>query len=116
MSREYVQPLIGNSPEDEKNWSVLYLLGLQVSAEWIEPPLRSNKGYLVPSPDYQPIFPNDHGAHREYALEWWYWVGHLKTVGSDRGFGFQSTVFRVAGIPKGQKVWTIAFLETDNFF
>lgn len=76
-------------------------LGLQVSAEWIEPPLRSNKGYLVPSPDYQPIFPNDHGAHREYALEWWYWVGHLKTVGSDRGFGFQSTVFRVAGDPEG---------------
>ena len=70
-------------------------------AEWIEPPDRSSKGYLVPSPDYQPIFPKDHGSHRDYGLEWWYWVGHLKSEKEGNEFGFQSTVFRVAGNPRG---------------
>lgn len=65
--------------------------------EWIQPPERSSKGYLVPSPDYQPIFPRDHGAHRGYGLEWWYWVGHLHTIDNQREFGFQATVFRLAG-------------------
>ena len=56
--------------------------------------------------DYQPDFPRDHGAHRDYGLEWWYWVGHLKEVDGEREFGFQSTVFRIAGFQDS--------LETDE--
>lgn len=78
---------------------LLFLAPLLMAAEWIEPPVRSGKGYRVPSPDYSPLFPGDHGAHREYGLEWWYWVGHLKADGNLKNFGFQSTVFRVAGDP-----------------
>lgn len=77
----------------------LLLVFTLANAEWIEPPLRSHKGYLVPVPDYTPFFPKDHGAHREYGLEWWYWVGHLQTEKGDRKYGFQSTVFRLAGDP-----------------
>ena len=33
-----------------------------VSAEWIEPPARSAKGYLVPVPDYNPLFPKTMGS------------------------------------------------------
>ncbi len=64
---------------------------------WIEPPERSAKGYLVPTPEYNPVFPQDHGAHNGYGLEWWYWVGHLEAKEGNHEFGFQSTVFRVAG-------------------
>ena len=77
----------------------LFLSASVVATEWIEPPARSAKGYLVPTPDYNPIFPKDHGAHREYGLEWWYWVGHLKSDEGEESYGFQSTVFRVAGDP-----------------
>ncbi|MDJ0833806.1 MAG: lipocalin-like domain-containing protein [Gammaproteobacteria bacterium] len=40
------------------------------------------------------VFPADHGAHPEYATEWWYFTGNLS---SDRGeaFGYQLTLFRV---------------------
>ncbi|MBP51765.1 MAG: carotenoid 1,2-hydratase [Opitutae bacterium] len=77
--------------------STFFLLALTAEGEWIRPPEHSAKGYLVPSPDYQPVFPRDHGAHRDYGLEWWYWIGHLQAVEDQRKFGFQATVFRVAG-------------------
>lgn len=75
----------------------ILLFPLLARGEWIEPPLRTDKGYLVPTPDYTPVFPRDHGAHREHGIEWWYWVGHLKEKGGGREFGFQTTVFRLAG-------------------
>ena len=40
-------------------------------------------------------FPEDHGAHRDYAIEWWYLTGNLLTA-SGRRFGYQFTLFRVA--------------------
>ena len=46
-------------------------------------------------------FPADHGAHPEYATEWWYFTGNLAT-GAGRPFGYQLTLFRVglaAGTP-----------------
>jgi predicted secreted hydrolase len=71
-----------------------------VWGKWIEPPTRSSKGYLVPTPDYVPVLPQDHGSHPEHGIEWWYWVGHLNAVDSEKQFGFQSTIFRLAGDPK----------------
>ena len=38
-------------------------------------------------------FPEDHGPHPEYALEWWYYTGNLKTSGGRR-FGYELTFFR----------------------
>jgi predicted secreted hydrolase len=66
---------------------------------WIEPPLHTAQGYPVPQPDAAIVLPAAHGAHPEYAIEWWYWVGHLEAVASGETFGFQSTVFRLAGEP-----------------
>ena len=66
---------------------------------WIEPPLQTSKGYPVPQPDTAIVLPAAHGAHPEFAIEWWYWVGHLEAVESGEAFGFQSTVFRIAGDP-----------------
>ncbi|GAB4127435.1 MAG: lipocalin-like domain-containing protein [Roseiflexaceae bacterium] len=38
-------------------------------------------------------FPTDHGPHREYAAEWWYYTGNL-TSDDGRQYGFQLTFFR----------------------
>jgi predicted secreted hydrolase len=54
----------------------------------------------VPTPDYVPVLPRDHGSHPDHGIEWWYWVGHLNAVDSGKNFGFQSTIFRLAGDPE----------------
>jgi predicted secreted hydrolase len=38
-------------------------------------------------------FPRDHGAHREYQTEWWYYTGHL-SAGDGRQFGYELVFFR----------------------
>jgi predicted secreted hydrolase len=43
-------------------------------------------------------FPRDHGAHPEFATEWWYYTGNLEAEG--RQFGYQLTFFRSALAPK----------------
>ena len=88
----------------KKNLLFLLFCGCLGAAEWIEPPVLSSKGYKVPRPDYEPSFPTDHGAHREYGLEWWYWIGHLKAESGEKEYGFQSTVFRVAGNPNESNI------------
>ena len=40
-------------------------------------------------------FPEDHGAHPEFATEWWYLTGNLRSE-SGRRFGYQFTLFRIA--------------------
>ena len=45
-------------------------------------------------------FPADHGAHPDYATEWWYFTGNL-TSGTGRRFGYQLTLFRI-GLVAGQ--------------
>ena len=43
-------------------------------------------------------FPEDHGAHPDFQLEWWYFVAHLE-ADDGRRFGVQWTVFRRALAP-----------------
>ena len=43
-------------------------------------------------------FPRDHGAHTDFATEWWYLVGIVRTD-QQRAFGFQYTLFRNALAP-----------------
>lgn len=45
-------------------------------------------------------FPRDHGAHPDFATEWWYFTGNLYGA-DDRRFGYQLTLFRV-GLEPGQ--------------
>ena len=85
-------------------------------SEWIQPPTHSAKGYLVPTPDYLPVFPRDHGSHPEHGIEWWYWVGHLNAVHSEKNFGFQSTIFRLAGDPEKSGVTQSEPFGNHNLF
>ncbi len=41
------------------------------------------------------IFPQDHGAHPEYRIEWWYFTGNVQTQ-TKRKFGYELTFFRFA--------------------
>ena len=40
------------------------------------------------------VFPDDHGAHPDYALEWWYFTGNLESP-DGRHFGYELTFFRI---------------------
>lgn len=57
--------------------------------------------FLVPEPGYEWSFPRDHTNHGRYALEWWYYTGHLLPDGADAAADsnwahFQLTFFRNA--------------------
>ena len=45
------------------------------------------------------VFPQDHGAHPDYRIEWWYFTGNLRDP-TGRHFGFQFTLFRNAVTPE----------------
>ena len=47
---------------------------------------------------YRFSFPRDHGAHRDYLTEWWYYTGHLRGK-NGRRFGYELTFFRNAFVP-----------------
>ena len=40
------------------------------------------------------VFPDDHGPHPDYALEWWYFTGNLDSP-EGRHFGYELTFFRI---------------------
>jgi predicted secreted hydrolase len=48
-------------------------------------------------------FPRDHGVHPEYATEWWYTTGILRTA-EGRRFGYELTFFRLGLVPGGSTV------------
>jgi len=51
-------------------------------------------GFRLALAPYTYEFPRDNAAHPEYAVEWWYYTGHLER--GPRRFGYELTFFRVA--------------------
>jgi predicted secreted hydrolase len=56
------------------------------------------RGFRLARAPYQFTFPFDHGAHRDYLTEWWYYTGHLRDK-SGRRFGYELTFFRNGFVP-----------------
>jgi predicted secreted hydrolase len=56
------------------------------------------KEFKLAEPGYQYHFPEDHGSHEAYQIEWWYFTGHLYDK-KGRETGFELTFFRT-GIEK----------------
>ena len=54
--------------------------------------LASNMGKKA-DPDYRMIFPQDHGTHDQFDIEWWYLTANLQDEAGDP-FGLQWTLFR----------------------
>jgi predicted secreted hydrolase len=75
------------------------------------PKLESTSASLLPADNeafakvLQPrafIFPQDHGPHPAYHIEWWYFTGNLQTD-AGRKFGYELTFFRFALTAEQQK-------------
>jgi len=60
----------------------------------VVPPF-TDEGYRVPQPGEPLEFPEAHGSHPGFKIEWWYLTGHLFAE-DGRRFGYQATFFRSA--------------------
>ncbi|MCX6017100.1 MAG: carotenoid 1,2-hydratase [Chloroflexi bacterium] len=62
-------------------------------------PVQTNPGAFTRATTVRDMhWPEDHGPHDEYLLEWWYYTGNVQDA-SGRPFGYQLTVFRRAVVP-----------------
>lgn len=61
-------------------------------------------------------FPEDHGSHEDFRIEWWYYTGNL-TASNGRRFGYQLTFFRtgVQRDTENTSRWTVRDLYTVHF-
>ena len=62
-------------------------------------------------------FPDDHGPHPEYALEWWYFTGNLDAP-DGRHFGYELTFFRIgltSDNVKRQSEWAARQMYSAHF-
>ncbi len=66
-------------------------------------PAPDASGFTVARGSRAWSFPRDHGAHPEYATEWWYTTGILRTA-EGRRFGYELTFFRVGLVPEKSSV------------
>lgn len=62
------------------------------------------EGFALPQRGYVFEFPQDHGAHPDFRIEWWYLTANLKGAdGTD--YGLQWTLFRSARAPEERDGW-----------
>jgi predicted secreted hydrolase len=61
-------------------------------------------------------FPQDHAAHEDHRIEWWYYTGNLQSS-EGRRFGYQLTFFRtgVTREPENPSRWTVRDLYMAHF-
>ncbi len=61
-------------------------------------------------------FPEDHGSHDDFRIEWWYYTGNL-TSEDNRSFGYQLTFFRTGAQRETDNPsrWTVRNLYTVHF-
>ncbi len=62
-------------------------------------------------------FPRDHGAHKDFRTEWWYFTGNLREASGKR-FGYQLTFFRQGIFPKVKdqnQPWSIRDVYLGHF-
>ncbi|MBM2574878.1 iron ABC transporter permease [Jannaschia sp. Os4] len=86
-------------------WLVLWLLfPATAQAQGFAGLGQGGEGFALPAPDPTFAFPEDHGPHPDYRIEWWYLTAVLD--GADgRTYGIQWTLFRSALTPEGPQVW-----------
>lgn len=62
------------------------------------------EGFALPDPAYSLTFPEDHGAHGDFRIEWWYLTANL-TAADGTDYGVQWTLFRAALAPGEGDGW-----------
>lgn len=68
---------------------------------------ESAEGFAIPQRGYSFSFPQDHGPHERFRIEWWYVTANL-TDDAGRDFGVQWTLFRNALAPQGALQWDLS--------
>ena len=61
---------------------------------------QTTEGFALPNPDTRFSFPEDHGPHPAFRIEWWYVTANL-TGDDGKDYGIQWTLFRNALSPGG---------------
>ena len=61
---------------------------------------QTTEGFALPDPDTRFVYPDDHGSHPEFRIEWWYITANLEDV-EGTPYGVQWTLFRSALAPGG---------------
>ena len=61
-------------------------------------------GFAIPERGAPFVFPQDHGPHPDYRIEWWYLTAFL-TDAEGTAYGVQWTLFRSSLAPGGAQVW-----------
>ncbi|MFA8386822.1 MAG: lipocalin-like domain-containing protein [Pelagibaca sp.] len=85
--------------------ALLFWLPLQATAQGFAGLGTDAEGFAVPTPNPAFDFPQDHGAHPEYRIEWWYLTANLQ--GPDgTAYGVQWTLFRSALAPETREGWS----------
>lgn len=82
----------------------LLLLPLNAFAQGYAGLGSSAEGFSVPVPGYEFQFPQDHGPHPDFRIEWWYLTANL-TGDDGQDYGIQWTLFRSALKPFEQEGW-----------
>lgn len=62
------------------------------------------EGFAIPDPGTILAFPQDHGAHPDFRIEWWYLTANL-TGADGTPYGLQWTLFRTALAPGEAAGW-----------
>lgn len=62
-------------------------------------------GFALPHPDTVLSFPEDHGAHPDFRIEWWYLTATLQDAHGTQ-YGVQWTLFRSALAPDDAEGWS----------
>ena len=83
---------------------VLWLCATAVSAQGFAGLGSQADGFAIPQRGSDLTFPEDHGPHPDYRIEWWYLTAALQ--GADgRDYGVQWTLFRSALAPQDGTGW-----------
>ena len=91
--------------------------GMMAGAGGEESGGAGRSAWKAADPGYALVFPQDHAAHPDYRIEWWYYTGNLRAAGGGRRFGYQLTFFR-AGVdrqPVNPSRWAVRDLYMAHF-
>lgn len=84
---------------------MLMLIGPGAGAQGFAGMGSDAEGFALPQRGQSLSFPEDHGAHPDYRIEWWYLTATLR--GADgRDYGIQWTLFRSAMAPGEAEGWS----------
>lgn len=81
------------------SWPLLVLLlslngGQPLLAAASAVPAYTAEGFPVPQPHREHRFPESHGSHPAFRIEWWYLTGQLQNPAGEYSYGYQATFFR----------------------